>query len=297
MSGTSALNGCCAKCGGPFAAKRIVIDGQEFHERCAVMSDSNLTQKDYARLSAEVETLLAELDTANAQCRNLGQQLAKAQAALWHAKVLAEALPIPTDSTDAFKRAIQRRKEAIDAALSPADTTAGAGAACVRETIAQEGTGQFAENAKCSTVAPPAGMEAAISDDNLEEQARELIRLIIGHGDLFVMDDELYPHFTDDAVRDIAAFARQYALTPSDGWRPIESAPTQTVDFECDLFVDWGDGVRGRVADCMFLKGEWVHQPVPCLEWEPVVNDPSARVTHWRPLPPPPALNTEGGAK
>lgn len=41
----------CAKCGGEFSAKRIHIDGDQFHPGCAIMSSPPHTHEDLARLS------------------------------------------------------------------------------------------------------------------------------------------------------------------------------------------------------------------------------------------------------
>lgn len=43
----------CKVCGGQFSAKRIIIDGCAYHERCAVMSYPPHTHEDYSRLSDE----------------------------------------------------------------------------------------------------------------------------------------------------------------------------------------------------------------------------------------------------
>lgn len=41
----------CVVCGGPFSAKRVWIDGRQYHNRCALMSYGSHTPEDYARLS------------------------------------------------------------------------------------------------------------------------------------------------------------------------------------------------------------------------------------------------------
>jgi len=52
VSGADATR--CKVCGGPFAAKRLVIEGEQYHERCALMSYPPHTHEDYTRLSNEL---------------------------------------------------------------------------------------------------------------------------------------------------------------------------------------------------------------------------------------------------
>lgn len=66
----------CKVCGGPFAEKRIIIDGQQYHERCAVMSYPPHTHHDYARLSGELSEAIRLLDGL------LGLEKGSGQAAL-----------------------------------------------------------------------------------------------------------------------------------------------------------------------------------------------------------------------
>jgi hypothetical protein len=60
VSGTDATR--CKVCGGPFAAKRIVIEGEQYHERCALMSYPPHTHEDYARLSNQLAEAVRLLD-------------------------------------------------------------------------------------------------------------------------------------------------------------------------------------------------------------------------------------------
>lgn len=62
MSGTDATR--CKVCGGPFSAKRTIIDGEQYHERCALMSHPSHTWEDYARLSAQLATARKALEAA-----------------------------------------------------------------------------------------------------------------------------------------------------------------------------------------------------------------------------------------
>lgn len=57
----------CKVCGGPFSAKRIIIEGDQYHEACALMSYSPHTHADYARLSdfcASLKARIEELEDA-----------------------------------------------------------------------------------------------------------------------------------------------------------------------------------------------------------------------------------------
>lgn len=48
----------CKVCGGQFSAKRVIIDGMAYHERCSVMSYPSHTHEDYSRLSDEFSKAL-----------------------------------------------------------------------------------------------------------------------------------------------------------------------------------------------------------------------------------------------
>jgi hypothetical protein len=54
----------CKVCGGPFSAKRIIIEGMAYHERCAVMSYPSHTHEDYSRLSDMLSEALSALEDA-----------------------------------------------------------------------------------------------------------------------------------------------------------------------------------------------------------------------------------------
>jgi hypothetical protein len=52
----------CKVCGGPFSAKRVIIDGMAYHERCSVMSYPTHTHEDYSRLSDDLSKAMAALE-------------------------------------------------------------------------------------------------------------------------------------------------------------------------------------------------------------------------------------------
>lgn len=48
----------CRVCGGPFSAHRIWIDGNQYHQRCALMSYPPHTHADYSNLSDDLSRLM-----------------------------------------------------------------------------------------------------------------------------------------------------------------------------------------------------------------------------------------------
>jgi hypothetical protein len=54
----------CKVCGGQFSAKRIIIDGMAYHERCAVMSYPSHTHEDHQWLSERLSEALSALEDA-----------------------------------------------------------------------------------------------------------------------------------------------------------------------------------------------------------------------------------------
>lgn len=48
----------CRVCGGPFSQKRVWIDGNQYHERCAVMSYPPHTHADHSNLSDDLSRLM-----------------------------------------------------------------------------------------------------------------------------------------------------------------------------------------------------------------------------------------------
>ncbi len=56
----------CRVCGGPFAEKRVIIDGQAYHELCSYMSYPPHTYEDYARLSDRNADLVAAIQRIDA---------------------------------------------------------------------------------------------------------------------------------------------------------------------------------------------------------------------------------------
>ena len=70
-----------------------------------------------------------------------------------------------------------------------------------------------------------------------------------------------------------------------DRWRSMDDKPPE--DTEGDVWNDLGNGLEGRIADCLFNGGRWIYQPYPFGEWEPVEH-PIA----WRPVPSTPRPET-----
>jgi len=65
----------CARCGGEFSRKRIIVEGNAYHESCAIMSYPSRTNKDYAiefggYLATSAEAFLNFLDQSGASVRD-----------------------------------------------------------------------------------------------------------------------------------------------------------------------------------------------------------------------------------
>ena len=79
------------------------------------------------------------------------------------------------------------------------------------------------------------------------------------------------------------------------GWRPIETAPKDGTVI--DVLVEYSlDGKRiscQREADVTFEAGEWLAPNGYAVEWGPDEYGQKATVTHWMPLPAPPAGGRE----
>ncbi len=99
-----------------------------------------------------------------------------------------------------------------------------------------------------------------------------------------------------DARRTVSGQAPLDAAEP-DGWRPIETANPTDIEDTFDVWqVFTCDGKKTnarRVADAFHDGAAWCDPDGDPLEWKDELGQ-VARVTHWRPLPPPPAASQEG---
>lgn len=87
------------------------------------------------------------------------------------------------------------------------------------------------------------------------------------------INDECFgPRTTAEGVGAIAQWNTRASVPAHDGWRPIETAPS---DVDLQLCWQWADGRWGQTIDlARCSRGGWLH----------------GQATHWRPLHKPPVL-------
>lgn len=135
-------------------------------------------------------------------------------------------------------------------------------------------------------------IRAALADMDAAAEARNALAWRDAHARFVV-------HVAPDTIRELLAERDQLAAAleaaRADGWQPIETAPKPDIGADgfgerLLLVVDCGDGTIPSVRRGYWEGTDWYLDC--CIGLDTACG---YRVTHWRPLPAPPAIDQARG--